>query len=189
MRGRALPDKEDLQIVIPTLVNIMLIDPKYGRYVTDYLKNNIEDINSSTLSTVFNAELEKSLEGELQQESLLFIQLIRDLNLEMSGKNLLDVIRSDNDFAIIIALDLWKNRKRSIVRTKSEAHEINVAIDYLLTELKGERLTGARWFLLYEMKVNRLVEDDMIPEIEMDEFFRKLYSLGVSFYRSVLKSE
>ena len=189
LRGKDLPDKEDLQIVIPTLVNIMLVDPKYGKYVTDYLKDNIEQINTSTLSAVFNKELEKSLEGELQQESLLFIQLIRDLDLEMSGKNLLNVIRSDNDFAIIIALDLWKNRKYRIIRTRSEAHEINVAITDLLANLKGERLTGARWFLLYETMANKLVEEAMIPEIDMDGFFSKLYSLDVSFYRSVHKSE
>ena len=41
LRGRALPDKDDLQVVIPTLINIMLLDPKYGRYVTDYLKENL----------------------------------------------------------------------------------------------------------------------------------------------------
>ena len=185
LRGRALPDNDDLQVVIPTLINIMLLDPKYGRYVTDYLKENLEGIRTDTLATVFNNELQKSLEGELQQESLLFIQLIRDLDLEISGKNLLNVIRSDNDFAIIIALDLWKHRNHRIIRTRVEAREINAAIRDLINALKGEKLTGARWLLLYEIKINRLIDDSMMPEIEMDDFFEKLSTFGVAFYRSV----
>lgn len=185
IRGRALPDNDDLQVVIPTLINIMLLDPKYGRYVTDYLKENLAGIRADTLTTVFNNELQKSIEGELQQESLLFIQLIRDLDLEISGKNLLNVIKSDNDFAIIIALDLWKHRNHRINRTKIEAREINDAIKILINDLKGEKLNGARWLLLYEIKINRLIDDSVMPEIEMDAFFDKLYTLGVAFYRSV----
>ena len=185
LRGQALPDNDDLQIVIPTLINIMLLDPKYGRYVTGYLKENLEGIRADTLSTVFNKELQKSLEGELQQESLLFMQLIRDLGLEISGKNLLDVIKSDNDFAIIIALDLWKHRNHCINRTRNEARNINTAIIGLVNSLKGEKLTGARWLLLYEIKVNKLIDETRMSGIEMNRFFEKMISLGVSFYRSV----
>lgn len=185
LRGRALPDKDDLQVVIPTLINIMLLDPKYGRYVTNYLKENLSGINTDTLAVVFNNELKKSLEGELQQETLLFIQLLRDLNLEISGENMLNIIRSDNDFAIIIALDLWKYRKQQIRRTKTEAKNINAAIRMLVDSLEGEKLTGSRWLLLYEIKADRLLDDDLVPEIEMDDFFKKTYSLGISFYKSV----
>ena len=185
IRGRALPDKDDLQVVIPTLINIMLLDPKYGRYVTEYLKENLKGIRVDTLTTVFNNELHKSLKGELQQESLLFIQLIRDLDLDISGENLLNVIKSDNDFAIIIALDLWKHRKHRIKRTRAEAHEINVAIKDLINDLEGEKLIGARWLLLYEIKINRLIDDSSMPKFEMDDFFKKLYTEGVAFYRSV----
>lgn len=185
LRGRALPDNDDLQVVIPTLINIMLLDPKYGRYVTNYLRENLKGIRTDTLATVFNNELQKSLEGELQQESLLFIQLIRDLGLEISGKNLLKVIKSDNDFAIIIALDLWKYRNHCIKRTRIEAREINAAIRDLSNTLNGETLSGARWLLLYEIKVNRLIDNSLVPKIEMDNFFEKLSSFGVTFYKSV----
>lgn len=40
LRGKDLPNNAEIQLVIPTLINIMLIDPKYGRYVTKYLKKN-----------------------------------------------------------------------------------------------------------------------------------------------------
>ena len=163
----------------------MLLDPKYGKYVTAYLKENHGVFRKDALTQVFNIELAKSLESELQQEALLFIQLIRDLGLSIDGKNLLEVLKSDNDFAIIIALDLWKNQKKRVTRTRSEAHLINIAIDGLLDSLKGESLKGARWLLLYEISVNHLVDEKKIPALEMDSFFQKMSSLNVSFYQSV----
>ena len=180
-----MPNSDDLQIVIPTLINIMLLDPKYGRFVTGYLKNNLEGINIDSLTRVFNKELLKSLEGELQQESLLFIQLIRDLDLKIDGKNMLNVLKSDNDFAIIIALDLWKYRNNQITRTKAEARKINEAIQNLTLSLAGEKLTGSRWLLLYEMKAHKLVDESLLPVIAMDPFFKKMFSCGVVFYKSV----
>ncbi len=187
LRGKALPSREELQIVIPTLINIMLLDPKYGKYVTEYLRKNNEGINSNTLSAVFNNELQKSLENELQQETLLFIQLMRDLNLEITGENLLGVLNSDNDFAIIIALDLWKNRNGKIIRTKQGAQDINQTIKKLLDTLKGEKVAGSRWLLLYELKANKILKKRMLlPEIEMNDFFKKLCELGVTFYSSVI---
>lgn len=185
LRGRDLPSKTELEIVMPTLINIMLLDPKYGKYVTEYLKENILGIDTKGLSKVFNRELYKSIQGELQQETLLYIQLIRDLDLELEGQNLLQIVNSDNDFATIIALDLWKNRNQKVNRTKTTAHNIKIAIDQLMNSLKGEKLSGSRWLLLYETIANNLVKDSLIPDVVCNEFFSKMLSLGVSFYDSV----
>jgi hypothetical protein len=185
LRGKDLPEKKELNIVIPTLINIMLLDPKYGKYVTEYLIENIDGIDEGGLTRVFNTELSKSVESELQQETLLFIQLIRDLNLEIDGDNLLRVINGDNDFATIIALDLWKNRNRKVIRSKSVAGSIKKAIERLMNSLQGEKLSGARWLLLYEIMAHKLVSESLMPTIECSEFFRKMLSLKVSFYQSV----
>ena len=191
LRGKPFPNKEDLQVVIPTLFNIMLLDPRHGKYITDYLISNRDRISLSTLQTIINEELQKSLESELQQESLLFIQLLRDLDLIVTGKNVLKILQSDNDFAIIIALDIWKNRKSKVQRNSYEAYLINQAITNLIDSLKGEKLTGSRWLLLYEIDINSLVDKSMLPIIEekdKDNFFKKMYALKISFYKSVKHS-
>lgn len=185
LRNKPLPGKGDLQIVIPTLINIMLLDPRYGKHVTDYLKRNLHVISKEALTTVFNEELSKCLDGELQQETLLFIQLIRDLDLCIFAGNVLRTIKSDNDFAIIIALDIWKNKNAKVKRTRSEAREINVAIRQLADALNGETLSGSRWLLLYEIKTNKLINETEMPSIEMNPFFEKMNSLNITFYKSV----
>ena len=95
------------------------------------------------------------------------------------------VIKSDNDFAIIIALDIWKNRNAKVKRTRSEAREINVAIRQLADALNGETLSGSRWLLLYEIKTNKLINETEMPSIEMNPFFEKMNSLNITFYKSV----
>lgn len=183
IRNREIPTTD--WVIIPSLINIMLIDPKYGKYVTEYLIRNIHSINIETLTRVLNNELESCLNNELQQETLLFIQLIRDLNLKVKSKNIEAILRSDNDFAIIIALDIWKNRKDSVIRTKHEARNINAAIRDLLHGLQGEVISGARWLLIYEAHIHRLIPNYSIDETTLSDFFKKLIENKVSFYKSI----
>ena len=184
IRDKEIP-RDDLQVIIPTLINIMLLDPKYGKYVTCYLKRNLGSINSETLTAVINKELASSLHGELQQETLLFIQLIRDLGLDITASNIEGVILSDNDFAIIIALDIWKNRNKSVVRTRQEARKINESIKLLSQKLDGEKLSGSRWLLLYETTMHGFLSEFSIKDDDTNDFFKKLKERGVTFYKSI----
>lgn len=185
IKGMSLSE-EDVFLIIPTLINIMLIDPRYGKYITHYLKRNLSHIKKEKLTNVFNNELSSSIDGQLQQETLLFVQLIKDLNLQIQGSNIIKILKSDNDFAIIVALDLWKNSKDLVVRTKTEAREINKAVDWLLLQLNGEKMSGSRWLLLYEMSVNKLVSSKKMPTLELNDFFEKMLDLNVSFYDAKL---
>ena len=144
--------------------------------------------NIDTLTVVINKELASSLHGELQQETLLFIQLIRDLGLNITASNMEGVLLSDNDFAIIIALDIWKNRNKSVVRTRQEARRINDAVKLLAQKLEGEKLAGSRWLLLYEATMHGFLPEFSIKDEDMNDFFKKLKECEITFYKSI-KSE
>ena len=58
---------DDLQIIIPTLVNIMLLDPRYGKYVTKYLKKNM-DILKFKGNTVIESVKKNAPEAETVKE-------------------------------------------------------------------------------------------------------------------------
>lgn len=184
IRNESIPTN-DLQIIIPTLTNIMLLDPKYGKYVTSYLKANLSAIKKETLTSVFNNELHSCLQNELQQETLLFVQIFKELGLSITAENIIDIINSDNDFAIIIALDIWKNRNKSVERNKAQARTINESISKLSKLLIGETFSGPRWLLLYEIIMHKLVPDEQIPSPETNDFFKKMMDLSISFYSSV----
>jgi hypothetical protein len=186
IRDKEIPI-EDFDIILPGLINIMLLDPRYGKYVISYLKANVKRLDIGEISTIINKELESSLSCELQQESLLFLYLIRELMLTINAKNLLEVLRSSEDFAIIIALDIWMNNNNSVKRSKAEAAEINKNIKELAESLEGEKYEGPRWLLLYEVGTHELLDTTIYSEPKTDIIFTEMKRNKVSFYNSIKK--
>lgn len=179
------PSLDDFTLVISSLINIMILAPKCGRYVVTYLKKHMATWKKDTISELINIELENGINNELQEETLHFLQIIKELEFNLSASNLLRILKCSNDFAIIIALDIWKNRKSSVTRNKVEAREINLAIEQLALRLNGEQYSGARWLLLHELKIHQLIPQTKQPSPCDDNFFNVMYQNRVTFYRSI----
>jgi len=184
LKGHDIPS-EDFDIIMPSLINIMLIDPKYGKYVINYLKQNNKKLDKEKLSKIMNHELASSIKNELQQESLLFMQIFMELSLNLNANNLLNILKSGDDFSIIIALDIWKNKNKYVQRTRSEATKIKKAINSLVIELNGETMSGSHWLLLHEILMHKLIDANIIPVINRNSFFKELIRLNISFYMSI----
>jgi len=178
---------DDMGMIISSLVNIMLLEPKYGKYIIDYLGKYTDTWSKDTVTALINNELLCSLQNELQQETLLFAQIIKELKLDITAKNIITILQSENDFAIIIALDIWKSRNKNVIRTRSEAKDIKKAINKLATELNGEEYSGARWLLLHEIKLRKWFDTSSFPKPTQDMFFDKLIALKITFYKGIGK--
>lgn len=184
IRGQKIP-LEDFDIILPLLINTMLLDPRYGKYVIEYLKANRKRLSIEALSSIVNKELESSLKSELQQESLLFMHLIRELSLSISASNVLNILQGGEDFSIIIVLDIWKNRNKTVIRSRSEAAQINKHIEKLAESLNGETYTGSRWLLLYETEMNQLIDKTLFIHPKKDKVFEEMASANIVFYQSI----
>lgn len=174
---------EMFPLVFPLLVNIMLLDPKYGKYVIQFMKKNRRAIDIEELEIVINRELKNSINLQLQQETLLFIYLIHDLKLTVEASNILSIILSENDLAVIIALDIWTHHKNRVKRSNSEAHKINMAVKDLANSLSLEKYEGNRWLLLYESEVHSLFPKGVYTPIAMTPFFTLLKQNGIDLYK------
>ncbi len=175
---------DDKNVIIPFLINLMLLDPRLGNYVANYIKRHLAAIKPDGLADVFNKQLSRCLDADLEQESLLFLHLINEFDLYINAENLLKAFKSGNDFIIIIAFDIWNNRRGSVKGIEGKIDEdINNEIVRLLNDLIGETMKDSRWLLLYELNAGNLVEKSKTPNIN-DEFFRKMLKWGVRFYHS-----
>ncbi len=175
---------QNFELVFPLLVNIMLLDPKYGKHVIAFLKKNRSGIDITKLSDIANNELMQSLKRELQQESLLFLNLIHEIRLNISAENVIAALNSQDDFSIIIALDIWRHHKSLVKRTKAQANGINKAVTTLAAELTGENYHGARWLLLYEAEKHNLFPKGVYTAITKTPFFATLFNNDISFYET-----
>lgn len=174
---------DDFPLVFPLLINIMLLDPKYGKYVIQFMKRNKQIIDTEELQKIINRELKNSLTLQLQQESLLFIYMIHDLKLKVDACNILSIIQSENDLAIIIALDMWTHHNKRVLRTRTEAREINLTVNDLANSLSLEKYEGNRWLLLYEAEAHSLFPKGVYTPIAMTPFFSLLRQNGIDLYR------
>lgn len=177
--------REDQELVVSLLTNIMLINPKYGKIIVPYIKHFITDRDIEGLSKVYNQELLSSLDNDFDEETLLFIHIIKELRLFVNAESLTKILCSNNDFAIIIALDIWKNRRTHVKRTKKEASDINSCIKKLGHSLVGEKYNGSRWLLLHEIRMHKLINTNIFISPVDDDFFNILASNKISFYLGI----
>ena len=160
----------------------MLLDPKYGKYVIAFLKEKRSELDLKQLSDIANNELKYNLEQDLQQEALLFLYLIREIQLEITGDNIKQALRSSDDFSVIIALDIWKNRNDLVKRSRWEAKLINQERKALAKELEKENYANGRWLLLHEIEMHKLFPREEYKPVDRDDFFKLLLKENVSFY-------
>lgn len=183
IKGKYLCENE-FETVFPLLINIMILEPTCGNYVVEFLNDNILKIDMDKLGKVINNELFFSLSQNLQQESLMFLYIIYKFDLEISAENMKLALNSEDDFSLIIALDIWKNKNSLVTRSKSEAAYINKAIMDIAEDLRKETYKGSRWMILHEAKCHKLLPANIYETIEKSDFFDSLFSNNISFYIS-----
>ncbi|NLN49684.1 MAG: hypothetical protein GX154_11495, partial [Clostridiales bacterium] len=164
--------------------NILLVEPGYGKYVIKYFKNFIYKWDRENIAKLINEELRVAIEDELEQEALIFLDIIKKLKLSLDAQNIINILKCSNDFAIVMALDFWKNREEGEITNIDKADEINKGIEKLSRELKEEKFSGARWLLLYETLIHELMPSEFTSPPLDDDFFKKLYEHKVTFYQS-----
>ncbi len=171
-------------VIIPLLINTMLLDPRYGKYVIGFMESNRKELIIRELEKVVNEELYKNLEQGLQQEALLFLYMIKRVKLSIYGANVIKILKKFEDFSAIIALDIWKRENKLVKRTRTEAIEINKEIKNLAKKLGSETYHGEHWLLLYEVNRHKLLSDKKYgyKEPKMNDFFKLLCKNNISFY-------
>lgn len=78
-----------------------------------------------------------------------------------------------------------ENREKFEIKNTDKASKINKGIEKLSRQLKGEKFSGARWFLLYETRIHGLMPPEFTSTPLDDDFFKKLYEHKVTFYQSI----
>lgn len=180
-RGKSVA-AEDREAVLAMLFNINLVNPKYGKYIVDFVKDNREAMGAARLAEIVDGELEKSLDGRLEQEVANLLYFVKELDLQVRAPQLTRAIEDGSDFARIIALDLWRNCNSRVIRDRAEAARLNKCIARLSDDMQHMSMDGEHWLLLYESKRHGLLKNINVTQGKTAPFFDTLDELDVSFY-------
>ena len=180
LKNKAIPDV-GFESVLSMLFNINLLDPKYARFIVDYLRKSKSVVGGQRLSEIINAELRCGLQDGHEQEVLNLLFFLRAIGLELEGSLLLDSLKMGNDFIDVIALDCWVNKNDLVKRSLNEARAINQEVNRISDALQKESVDGEHWLLIYEAKAHKLLNaGDFTGKAAV--FFEKMLDQGVSFY-------
>lgn len=170
-------EKNEADVVIPLMVNLMFTNPNLGTYVVEYLKRNESLVDKDAMCNLVNKKIPHFIENTYQQETLMMLYLAKSLSLRCEPKNIISVIGKGDDFSTIISLDLWKTQKHS--ESKDNVVMVEESISELKASLEKEGYESSRWLLIHEAKMHNLMD---LKNVNDDSFFDKLKSNGVSFY-------
>ena len=173
---------EQAEAVLALLVNILLLAPQHGRYVIPYIIKNIDTIGKEKISVIINEELVVCSNNNLQQETLMLLYLAREIEMNIDGNALLNILKSGDDFSIIIALDIWKNHYERIQNSTFFQMDLIDAVHNVFNALKSCDYLGEHWLLLYESEIHNLNPNKDYVYPEKDDFFKKMKELNITFY-------
>lgn len=197
IQDKSILVNKDINLIFSSLVNMFIIEPKIGKYLIKFfeIKTNKELLINTNRGNkpkdVLNSQLKINLQNNNDFEVIIFLEMIRILKLNITSEIFSMILNSKNDLAIITALYMYSKENTFISDFNSPS--IKKSIHLLTNELKSENYTGARWLLLYEIKVNNYLGEshqlyDFIKNNVNDKeqnffnLFEKLYRNKVSFY-------
>lgn len=168
-----------VKIVFSILINLLFTQPSSGKLIIYFIKKNEDVFNEhSNLQTILNLKIKQTINYRKDHETILYLEIVRKLNYRLTYENTQNILKGDNDLAIIITLYINKNNKDE---------EFQGLINILIKELENEKFNGKRWMLLNEMSVNKCFINQELEikdseKSKIDIFFSKLKKLNITFY-------
>lgn len=170
------------------VLNVWVRYPFLAESVLPLLWNNKKQLKKSHLKNAIYAVIDQSILLKHDLELVWAVWFAKVFDIQLSQKVALEILRSENDLAIIILLDILD--KLGLSNKPSIKKEYST----LITELKeadekddgssGNLPWSSRWMLAYEIeRENRLNSvSEELGIMKKDPFFKKLLKQGIKFY-------
>jgi len=172
------------------ILNIWVRYPFLAEPILPLLWNNRKQLKKSTLKTAINSVIDQSIILQQDLELVWAIWFIKVFDIQISQQTAVRILRSGNDLAIIILLDVLSSRKMT---SKQIIHE---ELKSLCAELKevdcddegkcGRLAYSSRWLLSYEAERENHFDStgETFEFFRKDDFFKKLIRYNIKFYDS-----
>lgn len=173
------------------IMNLWVRFPSLSNIFTKLFLANEKYIGKNALKNCINAIIDTNINLNNEQEIVWAVWVSKLFNIRLSQDQIRRIFQSENQFAIIILLDImyknddyksdyFKSLKKLI---RDQLYEYDESID----GRKSNMLWSEFWLLAYEADKNKWLNIDpqkpFIPT-ERNEFFKKLKKLNIEFYNA-----
>lgn len=183
LKNKKPTQKDHLKELVSLLFGILFVEPACSKYIIDYLAANLnENELTDLLRESVNTQLKHCLTNGLQQETLSMLDIGRLYDILIATDSIVEILKGDNDLAIIMILDLVDHWYRSSRIEGEDRNTINKEMEELKKRLAGEPFSGPRWLLLLEIEIHKLLNGEGLSNNISDPFFKLLVKQGCSFF-------
>lgn len=186
---------DEVNYLFYTLLSIIVNKPMLSRYAVELISKLNVEFTENEMVNKLNDLLNKELSSNHDQEVLWLLYTILRYGSKISLENIILIINSRNDLAIIIILDLLNRHRNQIYKYDTEKHKINRAIKKHLTQLQDDLSTESiltkRWLLVNEVQYKKtylygLFKNINNPNPSITKLFKQN---NITFYKSIFKKQ
>ena len=172
------------------LYNLWIRFPALSELIIKLLLQKKEEIHMNRLKKVIYSNLEKCKLLNLQQEQIWIVWAIRLFEVKVKQEYVIEILKSNNDLAILIILDCIS--AGIIDRTQSISKQLDMlrnelnALDISDKGESGQLMWTSRWLLAYECQLHKWLDSqtDKFEAVNNDRFYKSLLKEGIDFYDS-----
>lgn len=183
-------NKDNWSAIQSRLINLWTQLPSLSDRIIDIFWNNKELIKINSLKRAIYSVIDESILLNRDQELIWAVWFIKVFNVSISHAYITKVLRSTNELAIIIMLDIvhstGKENVPSVSQQRKRLHEHLKAEDIDERGISNSLMWTSHWLLAYEATKNQWLKLPDMPfeYAKKNPFFNALLKENVKFYNS-----
>ncbi len=179
---------EDWPVVQSRLINLWVRFPSLSDRLLPIFRKNNDRLNKRMLKKAIYGIIDESILLKHSQELIWAVWYVKLFGLKISQSYALKVLKSENDLAIIIMLDILAKQNlldvEAIKKQRSEIRHMLEEANDPDSEQKSELMWSSHWLLAYEAERRKWLKFPGSPFelVKKNPFFKRLIEDGVYFY-------
>ena len=187
LNDKNLPNKY-LPQIYGLLINTMITFPLLSPYVVNVIELYLPYLKPERFHKQMNKILSKELFSNHDHEVLWLLYIILKAGVTITHENVIEILKSDNDLAIIMCLDYLNHNYRNagFKNLKEVSETYNEELSIITEKIKDSSMLSKNWLLIYsicklDLRINKKIKLNKIKQTKLYQIFAQN---NINFYNS-----
>ena len=187
LNDKNLPNKY-LPQIYGLLINTMITFPLLSPYVVNVIELYLPYLKPERFHKQMNKILSKELFSNHDHEVLWLLYVILKAGVTITEENIKEILKSNNDLAIIMCLDYLNNNFKNVgfKNIKEVADKYDEELSIISNRIKDSSMLSKNWLLIYticklDLRINKKIKINKIKQTKLYQIFD---ANNINFYES-----
>lgn len=188
LNNKDLPNKY-LPQIYGLLINTMITFPLLSPYVVSVIELYLPYLKPERFNKQMNKILSKELSLNHDHEVLWLLYIILKAGVIIDNENIIEILKSNNDLAIITCLDYLNNNYKNagFKNVKEVSEKFSDELSLITEKIKNSSMLSKNWLLLYtvcklDLRINKKIKLNKTKQTKLYQIFA---CNNIDFYHSL----